>query len=279
MPNYREFKPNKHFRKYIDCIWYLETDKDEQLFESLVVPDNLFDLIFSCTPITREYGNSGRKQTMCTQLSGLKSTPQKLTAEPGCKTKGIRFKPNGLAKFANIDLTGSIDRLIDPCDIFGSDFSHLEEAVLNENNDQLCKLHLEHFLYGKMLETNRKDDPFMEFVMQRIVSCNGNLKFDLISKEFGISLKTIERRFTEWVGIPPKKYARMYRFYGTLMSFIDSKPNKLVELAYRNGYFDQSHFINEVKEFTGLTPNAYFNSNNTCPDHNLQHALHHHVKV
>lgn len=274
MPYYREYLPNKHFQKYIKSIWFLEIDKNEEFSESLVVPDNTIELVFSNTPITRENNRTGKKQIMYTQLAGLKSTPQKLSLEPGCNTAGIRFKPYGLAKFANIDLSDTVDLTVDPIDIFGNDFSYLEEEVISGNDKLVIMLRMEHFLFSKMLETDRRDDPFIEFAMQKIETGKGNIKFDRISNEFGISLKTIERRFAEWVGIPPKKFARMYRFYRTMKSFIESKPHKLAELAYRNGYFDQTHFIKEVKEFTGLTPRAYFNTDNTCPDHNLQHALH-----
>ena len=33
----------------------------------------------------------------------------------------------------------------------------------------------------------------------------------------------------------------------------------LTELAYDNGYFDQSHFIHDFRSMTGLTPKQFFN--------------------
>lgn len=279
MAHYSEYKPNVHFQKYVDRFWFMEIDREEDLMESLVVPDNFFDLLFCHTPIVRENKITNESRAIHTQLAGLKSCPQKVIIQPGCKISGIRFKPNGLAKFANLNLSELIDLSIDPVEIFGKDFLFLEESILYENNKEIIILRLENFLFEQMIKTDRNDDPFMEFALQKVIRSNGNIKLDSISQESGFCLKTIERKFAEWIGIPPKKFARIYRFHSTLRSFIESNPDKLSELAYRNGYFDQAHFIREVKIFTGLTPSEYFNTHNTSPDHNLQHAIHTNMEV
>jgi AraC-like DNA-binding protein len=40
----------------------------------------------------------------------------------------------------------------------------------------------------------------------------------------------------------------------------------MTELTYESGYFDQSHFINEFKLLSGLTPKQYFAENEVCSD-------------
>ncbi|TSJ47977.1 helix-turn-helix domain-containing protein [Fluviicola chungangensis] len=35
---------------------------------------------------------------------------------------------------------------------------------------------------------------------------------------------------------------------------------KITDVAYANGYFDQSHYIRSFKEFTNTTPNGYLQS-------------------
>jgi len=32
----------------------------------------------------------------------------------------------------------------------------------------------------------------------------------------------------------------------------------MTQLAFDNGYYDQSHFIHDFKSLTGLTPKAFF---------------------
>lgn len=35
----------------------------------------------------------------------------------------------------------------------------------------------------------------------------------------------------------------------------------LTDIAYDCGYYDQSHFINDFKEFSGYSPKVYFSGN------------------
>jgi AraC-like DNA-binding protein len=35
----------------------------------------------------------------------------------------------------------------------------------------------------------------------------------------------------------------------------------LTDLAYKNDFFDQAHFIKDFKEFTGLTPKEFYGDN------------------
>ena len=40
----------------------------------------------------------------------------------------------------------------------------------------------------------------------------------------------------------------------------------MIDLAYKCGYYDQSHFINDFKSLSGLTPNQCFAENEVCSD-------------
>lgn len=40
--------------------------------------------------------------------------------------------------------------------------------------------------------------------------------------------------------------------------FLKNKKKSLTDIAYDCGYYDQSHFINDFKEFSGYHPSQYF---------------------
>lgn len=76
----------------------------------------------------------------------------------------------------------------------------------------------------------------------------GNLAGDV-----SLSRKQFERLFREYVGMNPKEYARIARFQQTLrMMQLGSRD--YVGIACAAGYADQSHFIREFRQFSGLTP-------------------------
>jgi AraC-like DNA-binding protein len=69
--------------------------------------------------------------------------------------------------------------------------------------------------------------------------------------------KNMERKFSNHLGKTPKQYIKLVRFQETLNDFSTHKNIHLTEYAYRNGYFDQAHFIRDFKSFSGYTPKEF----------------------
>ena len=74
-----------------------------------------------------------------------------------------------------------------------------------------------------------------------------------VSDRLGISKATFERRIRAAFGLTPKRLARIQRLYRGL-AMPDASDARL---ASRLGYSDQSHFIADFRELTGLTPGAF----------------------
>lgn len=65
--------------------------------------------------------------------------------------------------------------------------------------------------------------------------------------------KQFERLFRECVGMNPKEYGRIARFQHALR-MMQLGSHDYADIAYANGYADQSHFIREFRQFSSLTP-------------------------
>lgn len=68
-----------------------------------------------------------------------------------------------------------------------------------------------------------------------------------------LSRKQYERVFREQVGMNPKEYARVVRFQKAIW-MMQCGSRDYSHIAYANGYADQSHFIREFRQYSGLTP-------------------------
>jgi len=69
-----------------------------------------------------------------------------------------------------------------------------------------------------------------------------------------MSVRNFERKCKERLGMPAKMYARIARFHKAY-KILESRPIiSWTDLTYEVGYYDQTHFIKDFKEFTGLTP-------------------------
>jgi AraC-like DNA-binding protein len=51
---------------------------------------------------------------------------------------------------------------------------------------------------------------------------------------------------------------RIIRLQETLKMLLNQQAGNLTEIAYDNDYFDQSHFIKDFKEFTGVSPKEFY---------------------
>ena len=78
-----------------------------------------------------------------------------------------------------------------------------------------------------------------------------------LSVAAGVSSTHLAQRFKEVVGFTPKRLARTYRFAATVRAIDPAGPVDWLDLAGRAGYYDQAHFGNDFRRFTGLAPTRY----------------------
>lgn len=86
---------------------------------------------------------------------------------------------------------------------------------------------------------------------------NGDLPLKVLRTDIQLSERSFERKFREHVGISPRLYARICRFQSAMMQLRSEDYSKLTDIAYDNGYADQSHFTRTFQEFTGYTPTDF----------------------
>ena len=72
-----------------------------------------------------------------------------------------------------------------------------------------------------------------------------------------VSQSVLEKRFRQVVGASPKKFASIVRFKHTINTYDRNK--SLTDLGYEAGFYDQAHFIKEIRHFTGDSPETFFN--------------------
>ncbi|WP_166242006.1 helix-turn-helix domain-containing protein [Paenibacillus turpanensis] len=89
--------------------------------------------------------------------------------------------------------------------------------------------------------------------VQRIYRANGNISVDHLAEETGYSPRHFRKLFEQVVGISPKLFCRIIRFQQALHVLMN-QPATLLEIVSEFGYYDQSHFVKEMKQFSLLTP-------------------------
>lgn len=96
-------------------------------------------------------------------------------------------------------------------------------------------------------------DPLVERALRLLAAGLGeDVLIARIARSLSMSERQLERRFLQRVGTTPKRYASLCRFERAAALIGSGAP--LGRIALDAGYYDQSHFIRELRRFAGMTP-------------------------
>ncbi len=257
MPNMRTEQCNVHpaLRSLIRNIVIIEADFGNTLVSLegnfMPSPDQaMFINLYTRLKSKKSGEKSFNTATSCT-LMGAQITPFKLLVEESHKTVSIIFQPGGLNRFLNIPITEIFDNGYGAREVIGKEI----EELLDKSHDTTTLNELNNIVQSYFLsKLSRIKEPLpIDFALQYLLT-NYNTNMDKIAGMACMSIRNFERKCKERLGMPAKMYARIARFYKAY-KIIESRPKiSWTDLTYEVGYYDQTHFIKDFKEFARLTP-------------------------
>ncbi len=118
---------------------------------------------------------------------------------------------------------------------------------------------LDHFIIGQ-LQQNERECAIIRFATDRLMHHSGADALSGLLDELQLNERTFQRIFKKYVGITPVQYRRICQFQLSFTQLKSGNYEKLTDVAFDNGFADQSHFIRSFREFTQTTPNDYLRS-------------------
>jgi len=175
---------------------------------------------------------------------------------------GIFFQPTGLFYLLRHKMSVFTQNAFKIEHIFGGEgilfINRIKEAETFEQKIAVAEEFLQRKLQNQKISKDLVDQAIF------LIRQNSSIQIDKLSKNFSISGRHLRRKFEEKIGIGPKSYLRILRFHQVLRLSRQLPNHNWQDLAFGCGYYDQSHFINDFKKFTGRTPYEYFIKNNRC---------------
>ena len=110
------------------------------------------------------------------------------------------------------------------------------------------------------LKQNKRECEIIQNITDQIIYNPGTEILAELLKKFKLNERTFQRIFKKYVGVTPNQYRRICQFHISFAQLRAKDFDKLSDVAYDNGFADQSHFIRSFKEFTLITPNDYLKS-------------------
>lgn len=94
-----------------------------------------------------------------------------------------------------------------------------------------------------------------------------------VADELDVTERYLRRAFVDRTGLSPKRYARIARLQRVLARLRGRRPD-WARLASELGYFDQAHLVNDFRDLTGATPDAFARPTRSRTAASPQHDAH-----
>jgi AraC-like DNA-binding protein len=78
-----------------------------------------------------------------------------------------------------------------------------------------------------------------------------------VARHFGVSSRTLQRRFERFLGVGPKWVIQRRRIHEALDEIEHGRAMDWSALALRLGFADQAHFVHAFTELVGQPPASY----------------------
>ncbi len=259
--NYQEYTPHPQLEPFIKCFWSLDAEAEAQPAKQRVLPDGCMEMLFNYGDQYRQYLEDGTVilQPKCFVFGQISKF---LEIEPTGITGilSVRFHPDGLSPFIDIPVAQFDNRACSLDELFGNDGRVLSEEVLLADDHSKRIAIVERFFLDR-LPGREMIDSITKSCVDMILQSKGQVMVTELADSMNITRRNMERKFISLIGMSPKQLSRVTRLQATIKMLRENRFTSLTSLAYENGYYDQAHFIKDFKDFTGISPKAFYADN------------------
>jgi len=266
MFHFQTFPSSLALREFIHCYLVadvIDNNDWEMVHEAL--PMGITTLCFSDTK--GAYSNRAGDASDFLQAPDIAMVGQMVQKGESmfyCPSRSIvaLFKVTGLYQLSGIPMnlfTGSYS--LDATSILSAkELSECREQMFQHRDPARAVNVLDNFLLKKFKARTyelRNIDKIAGYIDSKM----GNVNLDWLTSQACMSVKTLERHFSEKIGHTPKYFSRIIRFKNAFQLLDNSaRQPDIIKIVEDCGYTDQSHLIKEFRHFSGRTPKFYYTS-------------------
>ena len=181
----------------------------------------------------------------------------------------VHFHPGALFRLLRVPLSEFTDCWFDATSVISREIREVNERLANcQNYTQMIAV-VEIYLINKIKKVKADRHP-LDQVAFRLFTNPSRFSLDWLSKQSCLCQRQFNRKFIERMGVGPKLYSRVVRFYKAYQ-YKEAHPNDdWLTIALLFGYADYQHMVKDFKEFANVTPNLWVNQDNQSPERILQ---------
>lgn len=240
--------PEESLRDYLSVFYEFRADVEK--FEDIERADLAqFRFVLSGGNATYEFVDGQVQSGSPITIVGPSTGPTRVCIDGPVHIFGVGLLPAGWGNLLDFEASLLVNRVIDATELFGPQLlKTADELRAAVTLDQ--KVAIGNALAKRLI--GRGESPAFAFtrMVDDWLAASLSPEVDDLVAAAGLSRRQVERNCKRYYGSPPKVLARKYRALRAAISLARGEESD-IEGA---GFYDQSHYIREIKHFTGVTP-------------------------
>lgn len=259
---YLEYKPTPSLSRHVCSLWYASAPHSAHRLQR-VLPTGRVQVILNLAHDYLTDCPEGAPQLRMPPalVIGARSIYEIIDEADMAGLVGIVFQPGGFCAFAGDAVDQFSNRNWALEDLWGSKAGHLRDRLREAGGPRERLRLLERFLLERFAAKLGRRDPLrlaaIEFARDRFARAPGQATVREVARSTGWSQRRFSQVFREEVGFSPKVWCRIQRFQRAVERLHAGVEVPWAQLALDCGFYDQSHFANEFRAFSGIDATTY----------------------
>jgi AraC-like DNA-binding protein len=177
----------------------------------------------------------------------------------GGRVVGVRFRPAGFAALWPHRASRLTDDALPAVELLGAETAAELASVGAGDPDVDVDEAVRRM--ESVLERGRRPRPqgteLVDDAVDHIVAHTDVTRVGQVARHFGVSSRTLQRRFERFLGVGPKWVIQRRRIHEALEEIEHGRAMDWSALALRLGFADQAHFVHTFTELVGQPPASY----------------------
>jgi len=258
---YLEQIPGPRLRPFVRMLWYARVPSPQHARER-VLPMGRVQVILNLAgdTLTDCAEDKPAQRAAPSLVVGARSVYELIDTADMADLIGIVFEPAGFPLFANDAADGFSNRTLDLELVWGAGArglrDRLRELVSPRERLTCLELWLLKRFGSRLNRASEPAHPAVRFALH-CVEQNPTWSIGEIARRAGWSERRISTLFREQVGLSPKVWQRVQRFQRAVQQLASGAEVRWGQLAQECGFYDQAHFANEFRAFSGINISTY----------------------
>ncbi len=252
---YEQIAPSDDIRYLVEYFWLADSQGDATVVRQKIIPDGYAEIIL-------HYGDPWR-----INMDGVWRTQSRYLLAGQIRNYfylentgrsgmiGIKFKPAALYHLFELNMAAVVDKVPELTAAIGSEaLPFIEMVDLSKNGKELIRQLDRHLT--QLIQGCKPLNMTIDKALDMLIASNGLIGMGEIHQKSGVSERQLERLFKKYVGLSPMFFSRIIR-HSYIFRLMKEGDRSWTDIALTSGFFDQSHFIKNFREFTGENPSQY----------------------